>query len=270
MASGTGITVGLPNGAEITSRTSGIIPITTGEDELPITAHVFDDDQLDRTIISLADFCNRGCTATFTATSALITHGTKTIIKSSKAPEQKLWPIDLDKLKDIPESEAHVAISHNFNADYVNFWHACLGSPPVSTLIRALRAGYLQSLPRLTARMVSDNPPQSLATAQGHLDLVRQQHRQHLSINNHDEVIDDGSENNMGTTGQAYIVAEILNISDIVHSDLTGRFPVSSRTGNNYILVSVYKIISMLLLWHQDQVKIMSMHLIEHMNILIN
>jgi hypothetical protein len=89
--------------------------------------------------------------------------------------------------------------------------------------------------------MVSNNPPQSLATAQGHLDLVRQQHRQHLSINNHDEVIDDSPENNMGTTGQAYMVAEILNISDVVHSDLTGRFPVSSRTGNNYILVSVYK-----------------------------
>jgi predicted phosphoadenosine phosphosulfate sulfurtransferase len=35
--------------------------------------------------------------------------------------------------------------------------------------------------------------------------------------------------------------AAIVNLSESVHSDLTGRFPVQSRRGNNYVYVSVYK-----------------------------
>ena len=57
-------------------------------------------------------------------------------------------------------------------ADMVLFYHAALGSPTVSTLKRAISRGYLRKLPQLTLEAVSANPPVTVATAKGHLDLT--------------------------------------------------------------------------------------------------
>ncbi len=56
---------------------------------------------------------------------------------------------------------------------YVQFIHACLGSPPLSTFLRAVERGYLShptQFPRLTAKMVRKHMPESEATARGHLN----------------------------------------------------------------------------------------------------
>jgi hypothetical protein len=52
---------------------------------------------------------------------------------------------------------------------------ASFGSPVLSTLKRALRKGYLSSLPRFTSALLCKHPPNSVATAMvGHLDRRRQ------------------------------------------------------------------------------------------------
>ena len=48
------------------------------------------------------------------------------------------------------------------------------GSPAVSTFLRALRLQWLDTIPRLTAALVSAHRPNSVATALGHLDQKRQ------------------------------------------------------------------------------------------------
>lgn len=52
------------------------------------------------------------------------------------------------------------------------FW-AVLGLPPITSLLRALRANLLPSL-SMTAHMVAKHPPHTIATAQGHLEAYGQ------------------------------------------------------------------------------------------------
>jgi len=52
--------------------------------------------------------------------------------------------------------------------------HASFGSPVISTFLRAIRMGYLSTIPRLTSALVSKHKPNPEATAKGHLDRRRQ------------------------------------------------------------------------------------------------
>ena len=51
---------------------------------------------------------------------------------------------------------------------------ASFGSPAHSTLLRALRKGYLSTLSRFTSALFSKHKPNTVATAMGHLDRRRQ------------------------------------------------------------------------------------------------
>ena len=61
-----------------------------------------------------------------------------------------------------------------FDASYVAYHHRSFGPPTISTLLKAARRGWLPHLPRLTARLVMQNPPLPPATSFGHLDLISQ------------------------------------------------------------------------------------------------
>ena len=132
---------------------------------------------------------------------------------------------------------------HQLDAEFVAFTHATLGSPTISTLLHALRNGYLAKLPRLTARMVTANPPNSMATARGHLDLLRKGIQStklpadtptaqlpSIAVADIDAQIPFENEVIIGT----------INLSSTNHSDATGHFTVTSRRGNNYVLVSIF------------------------------
>lgn len=250
----------MPNGDVIAS-------IATGQLNPPhvpaIKAHIFADHSLDRTLLSLADFCNRGCHVILTATDITINAADGSqVLHSYKHPLDRLWPICFNSQVSPhpPTAQAFAAIHHELNADYVNFCHAMLGSPPVSSLLRALRRGYLSSLPRLTATMVAANPPVSIATARGHLDLTRQgqrstrPHKQSKALllaaaaisTNSTKPVDIAAAtmlpDEVDLEPDAFIkIIDLSKHDDANHSDITGRFNIPSWRGNNYVLVSVYK-----------------------------
>ena len=55
---------------------------------------------------------------------------------------------------------------------FCQFWHAAYGSPAVSTFVSAIDNNFIR-VPGLTAAKVRRNPPNSLATAYGHLHATR-------------------------------------------------------------------------------------------------
>ena len=57
-------------------------------------------------------------------------------------------------------------------ADFVKFWHAAYGSPAVSTFLAAIDKSFIR-VPGLTSAKVRRHPPDSLATAYGHLHATR-------------------------------------------------------------------------------------------------
>ena len=169
------ILVGLPNGQSIQSTHSGdLLPTTTG---YSLPAYVFADKDLQENLASLSSITNIGCSIVLTSTAIDITLNDERVYHGYKRPHDTLWIIDLDKLQagfiDRPHT-ANVAIQLDLDADFVAFMHATLGSPPTSSFLKAARKGWLNRIPRLTANMIAANPPNSVATAMGHLDQTRQ------------------------------------------------------------------------------------------------
>ena len=64
-------------------------------------------------------------------------------------------------------------VHNEIDANFTGWWHATLGSPTISALLGAIQRGALRNVPRLTTKIVRRNPPRTMATALGHLDLTR-------------------------------------------------------------------------------------------------
>jgi hypothetical protein len=199
--------------------------------------------------VSLADYCNKGCTAVLIRTAITITHdlSNTVLLYSNKPADAKLWPVPLSPPPNThPAAQAHAAMHHELNANFVAYTHASLGSPTIHSLLAALHGDnpYLAGLPRINAKMVRQNPPTSVATAQGHLDLIRQgqhstkaKYRFQLAV----DTAEPEPPSAAALTSDMHAYAAIVDLSEAVHSDLTGRFHVQSRRGNNYVYASVYE-----------------------------
>ena len=56
----------------------------------PINAHIFEDEDLSISLLSVSELCNAGCTATFTAQHIIISKNGKTVARSDKSPHESL------------------------------------------------------------------------------------------------------------------------------------------------------------------------------------
>jgi hypothetical protein len=136
-------------------------------------------------------------------------------------------------------------------ADLVKFSHAALFSPTTSTLSKALEKDFVSNFPGLTLSSLKKYTPNSIATHKGHLDQSRANQRstkkhKHKSKSKQPQVTHLTPEEEedhfplplpQGTqTHNIYpLLLEIP--SGQIHTDQTGKFPVQSSTGNNYLLV---------------------------------
>ena len=203
----------------------------------PLRVYIFRDTDLRRSLFGLAPLCAQGCHVSFTNTTATVSHNGNIVLSGHRLDPQLLWTFNLPAaLGQTTHStaSAHAAMSISSDAAFVRFVHATLGSPSNSTLLRALNAGYLNSFRRLTARLLPLHPPQSIATAKGHLN----QHRQGLeSTADHPSSPLVASPPDPVDSPHTVYVKTIL-ASDTSHSDLTGRFPIQSTSGQQYLFIS--------------------------------
>jgi len=190
---------------------------------------------------------NIGCQVVLTNTAIDITLNDQLVYHGCKRPMDTLWLIDIDKLQLGFEPVSHTAsltIKYDTDAELVAFIHATFGSPPLSTFLHAARQGWLDQIPRITASMIAANAPNTLATAMSYLDQTRQvkksrrpqslSQRTSVPLSDIDDLIGDMSE------AIADVYVKLVPTSDIAHVDLTGRFPIKSRKGHEYILVAVW------------------------------
>ena len=162
-----GFKIELLNKAIITSISTG--SYIAGSNVPPIKAHIFNDQHLQRSLISMSDITNLGYTVELSVQNLKIKLNGNTILTTDKEPDNKLWTMPITNT-----SSCNWAVHHQPNAEYISFIHATYGSPPIKTLLDAVKKGYLRTVPRITTRMITLNPPVSDATAKGHLDLNRQ------------------------------------------------------------------------------------------------
>jgi hypothetical protein len=230
------ITVKFPNGDTINSISSGTFHLPNLPTQLK--AHIFAEKDLDMSLVSVAELCNAGCEATFTKDGFRVINNGKVVLSAPKSPSETLWRVSMPntstELSDTTIS-SNAAISLRSDADFVLFAHASMGSPPVSTFLKATAKEYLRTWLRLTNKMVAKHPPHTIATAKGHLNQIRQ------GLNSTKEyILEDGDDEDDSTElspGKMYVRA--IYHSHTTNSDLTGHFPVVSQTGSQYILVTV-------------------------------
>lgn len=181
-----------------------------------------------------------GCVATFSASDASVTFGNRPVLRGFKSPDDNLWTLPFLASNTALPPTVCAAYALSSDASFVKFTHASLGSPSLATLTKAVRRGYLHSYPRLTSLMLTAHPPISIATAQGHLDQHRQGQNSTqvpVTIFDTNDTDDDLVPADAPTQLTAY--TRVVLLSDTLHSDLTGRFPVTSHNGAQYIFVSV-------------------------------
>ena len=239
------ILVKLPNGKIISSTHTGLLNLP----HIPLAArraHIFP--QLTGSLLSIGQFCDSGFKATFEASSVIISDMNNTpVLIGYRDNKTKLYMIDLNSVHTAPVNTTSMSeiitdmtvgatneslyVARN-QPKTVQFYHACLGSPSDSTYINAATKGYLDSFPSLTAAMIRKHPPNSIATAKGHLDRVRQ------GIRSTNESITDWHPVATNTKmARAEVYVKIMPSGEL-HHDNTGQFPVKSSSGNNYVAVS--------------------------------
>jgi hypothetical protein len=193
---------------------------------------------LDTSLISVGQFCDAGCTAVFNQHKVEITHNNKIILMGTRSPPG-LWYYQLPTptTADPPSANASIA---NTTAEHIQFLHAAAFSPVTSTWIDAINNGHFTTWPGLTADAVRKHLPKSFASAQGHLDQSRKNQcstKSTIASDKPEPIIPTPEPNNQKTQYIYAATGEFSEATNMIHSDLTGRFPQTSTQGNKYILI---------------------------------
>ena len=123
-------------------------------------------------------------------------------------------------------------------AEMVAYSHSALFSPTLSTLQKALDRGYITGFPGLNPQTLKKYPPQSLAIHKGHMDQTRanQQSTQIPAVDQFtlDTLFPAPIENGEKTD---YCYTATIECTGQVFTDQTGRYPITSSTGNTQLLI---------------------------------
>ena len=226
----------LPNNQSLQSIVTGLLWLP--HLFTPLRVYIFCNTDLRRSLCGLAPLCAKGGHVSFTNTTATVSHNGNIVLSGHRLDPQLLWTFNLPAaLGQTTHStaSAHAAMSISSDTAFVCFAHATLGSPSNSTLLQTLNAGYLNSFPRLTARLLQLHPLHSIATAKEHLD----QHRQRLDST---------------ATGPPLLAPSCVatrphrlsatrprrNSTCVGHVSLRPHrtFPIQSTTGQQYLFIS--------------------------------
>ena len=202
-------------------------------------AHIFK--TLWGSLLSIGTFCDHGCTAQFTAQKVKIFDAKNVLIlEGSRSPlSHNLWMIDLmsTSIQASADNAKHVkqhltaSVTQTFSIQKRIMWmHRTWGSPAASTFIQALYKGWIH-LPGIAPRTVKKYAAilHSSESAAGHLDQSRM---------------------NAQSTTKKYSLRQRVHSAEMEktpthvwsqveernHMDITGRFPVTSRRGKQYLL----------------------------------
>lgn len=192
----------------------------------------------------------------FNATKVEVYYKNKCIITGHRTPITGLWHIPLAPPPGFPPKEpqqeapaltfkgfANAAHFDPTKAQQVAFSHATLFSPPLSTLQIALNEHWVTGFPGLNSKSLRRHPPQSKATTKGHMDQIRQGTRstkpKPIQVDELVKIEDIKPPPLQDTIRSKACFATMMGIDPTgkIYTDQTGRLPVPSSQGMNYIFV---------------------------------
>ena len=226
----------MPNGDIIASTHAGTLPIPSLK-VLPQparTAHIIP--KLQQSLISVGALCDKGCTAVFNKQKAYVFFGKKTLITGSRT-ENGLWMVEPTRDKTNGEQVNLVTKDgtklHTTITEHLRFLHAASFSPVLSTWEAAVKNNNFVTWPAITTKNIRKYMEKTPATVKGHMDQLRQNTQ---STKTNTTKITEEAQEHEKTNEILTAVIECTGNTEQSHSDLTGRFPHISSTGQQYIL----------------------------------
>ena len=237
------VVVRMPNQTKISSSHQSTINLHT---ITPIINQHFQ--KLDKNLLGVGEFCDRGCTAIFEKDRVIIKKKGNTILQGPRDQQTKLWTLDVPITNaDEPNDNTSIApqVSNNVlqmrNKKKIIMWmHQTLFSPSVSTLRKAIQRKYLVAWPGLDDTNILKHLPASPATAKGHLDQCYKNTRSTKSkpaTTTEEDANTTFPEATEESNHLIFAMVEELHNTNTTYSDLTGRFPSRSSQGNQYFLI---------------------------------
>ena len=225
-------------------------------------------------LLSIGVLCDAGCRVSFDNERMIVVYKGNAILRGTRSETEtnKLWCIDEPVSQPSQQSAPMQPQRHAFAAAFISaqntpafvlaaklkttpyatiadriaFLHGALGNPALSTLCKALDAGFLASWPEITSELVRKYPPRSAAMVQGHLDQTRRNARSTKptpSTEKQQPAIADPGETDtpppISLPGKRTndVYAACFSATGKIFTDQTGRFPHTSTAGNKDMLV---------------------------------
>jgi hypothetical protein len=229
----TPLAVRLPSGDTITSTHTATLNMPS----LPHTArqaHILPG-LAQQSLLSVGQMCDSGCSMTFTAADVTVKNGKSTIVTGLRDQNSGMWRIPL--APNVPmeigrEHSAHNVYEQKSIQSTITYLHACCFSPVTDTWLKAIQNGHCTTWPSVTVENVRKYLSKSDATSKGHMNQIRQNIRSTQPAVDHPAHEPDTVQEDKCN----YIYAAVLETNQI-YTDLTGRFPTTSLSGNKYILI---------------------------------
>lgn len=203
-----------PSGHVISSVQSGEI----NSEALPIEAReviIFDDKDLPNyDLLSVSKLTKEDMTVVFEKEKATVLNKGGETVMVAHRDENDLYTTGFAGVM-FPKSSS--------SSEKTRFFVATMGSPTTSTILNAVRKGWLK-LPGLSIDMIKGHP-HSEATAKGHLDRTRQGLDSSKPRKERDR------------TNRKTVEVSTLQCKNTLYADLAGRFPITSNSGMEYVLV---------------------------------
>ena len=239
-----GPSVTLPNMSTITASKQGFLPLPNTISSKGSKTHVFKD-ITNASLISIGQLCDDGCQATFDKQKMSVSKNGEKIMSGIRNTSDGLWDIKL------PPAASNQSINAIIRKDkskteLASYLHACAGSPPISSFLRAIKKGNFISWPGIDAINFAKFLQPSIATAKGHLNQERKnlQSTKPVKIKieplDHEQDADEFSpepESPNKKTFECFATIVDNSSSGKAYHDLTGQFPHTSTRGNKYLLV---------------------------------
>jgi hypothetical protein len=223
------------------------------------TATVFR--EMSKPLFSIPVLCDGGMEVTFRKNDMIVKNKDNQIIltgvRDTKTPlwlipivKKKISPMqqlrDRRKATNIPSQQVNSAYHQNTLTKLTAYLHACVGSIPPATWIKAIGKDWFSTWPGLSTTAVQKHLPKSPMTVMGHMHRIRQGIRPSTKITM-DALMQEETtaEPNMdpprgNIDRKHYVGVNAIKFEDlkgIISTDLPGRFPLTSARGNAYVFV---------------------------------
>ena len=192
-------------------------------------------------LLSIGKFCDNGMTAFFDNDKIIISNKlTGEPVITGRRDYRGMYMLPLVTAPHVANSSIY---SQRTDEPLVAFISASWGNPADSPLLYAATKGFLHSIPNLSPDKIRRFKPNSIESAKGHLDQVRQGiWSTHATASatispDIDTLVTSPLESISLPIAAANKILVKLECSSKIHGDSTGRYPIISRKGNSKVLI---------------------------------